>query len=498
MRRSSEGNFAGRILGRLSGNSSLIEAASGQTLNSEEISGRILAFASEFVAGGLTPGDRILISCALSPTSTLAYLGAMYAGLVPVMVDERTLAAAGKKVFEKAHAKAAWTSGRVRWDWAKKNGFLQFEGEFDPLPLDSIKPHPSAENDLAALMHTSGSTGVPRLVMVSHGNLIANTEAIIRSQRIGENERAMLIMPVSYCFGASVMHTHLYQGGGVVYDSRFMFPDKVLQAIDTYGCTTFAGVPTVYNILLRRSNLRSIAMPALRRMLQAGGALATENVRELREILPNTDFYVMYGQTEATSRISCLPADRVSEKLGSAGLPLDNLTVRVIDELGNEVASGDTGEIQVSGPSICSGYLDEAEATELKFDGGWLRTGDVGSLDEDGFLWIKGRTSDFIKIRGYRVSLTEVEAKVAAVPGVGECAAIGVGHPEAGEAIALFVVREDKDKHDEAGNGAGQTLVKKIQHALPAHWTCASVKVVPKLPKTVNGKIARSQLQTIA
>jgi acyl-CoA synthetase (AMP-forming)/AMP-acid ligase II len=503
MRRSTECNFAGRILGRLSGNSSLIEAASGHALRAEEIAGRIVGFASGFLSDGLKPGDRILVSCALSPSSTLAYLGAMYAGLVPVMVDERTLAASGKRIFEKAQAKAAWTSGRVPWDWAKKHGFLQLEGDFDPLPTDSLRPHAGSESDLAALMHTSGSTGVPRLVMVSHGNLIANTEAIIRSQRIGQNERAMLIMPVSYCFGASVMHTHLYQGGSVVYDSRFMFPDKVLQAINTYGCTTFAGVPAVYNILLRRSNLRSIALPALRRMLQAGGALAPESVQALNEILPHSDFYVMYGQTEATSRISCLPADRVGEKLGSAGLPLDNLTVRIVDDAGKELASGDTGEIQVSGPSICVGYLDEPEASERKFDGGWLKTGDLGAFDPDGFLWIKGRTSDFIKIRGYRVSLAEVEAKVAAVPGVGECAAIGVGHPEAGEAIALFVVRDTpahngKDKNKDAGHGSEQVFVKKIQHALPAQWTCASVKLVPKLPKTVNGKIARSQLQTIA
>src|ERR1700752_5073437 len=103
--------------------------------------------------------------------------------------------------------------------------------------------------------------------MVSHGNLIANTEAIIRSQHLGTDEKAMLIMPVSYCFGASILHTHLYQGGGVVFDSRFMFPDKVLQAIDKYQCTTFAGVPTVYNILLRRSNLRSMELRSLRRFL---------------------------------------------------------------------------------------------------------------------------------------------------------------------------------------------------------------------------------------
>ena len=117
----------------------------------------------------------------------------------------------------------------------------------------------------------------------------------------------MLIMPVSYCFSASVMHTHLYQGGGVVFDSRFMFPDQVLRSINTYRCTTFAGVPTVYNILLRRSNLRSIPLPGLRRFLQAGGALAPQSVLEMREIVPTAEFFVMYGQTEATARMAYLP-----------------------------------------------------------------------------------------------------------------------------------------------------------------------------------------------
>ncbi len=118
-----------------------------------------------------------------------------------------------------------------------------------------MPPAACAPSDLAALMATSGSTGVPRFVMVSHGNLIANTEAIIRSQRLASDEKVMMILPVSYCFGASLLHTHLYQGGGVVFDGRFMFPDKVLHAINKYACTTFAGVPTVYNILLRRSNM---------------------------------------------------------------------------------------------------------------------------------------------------------------------------------------------------------------------------------------------------
>src|SRR5262249_17574952 len=162
----------------------------------------------------------------------------------------------------------------------KKGSFLCLHGDLAKEMPKIMPPAACVASDLAVLMATSGSTGALRFVMVSHGNLIANTEAIIRSQRLASDERAMLILPVSYVFGASVMHTHLYDGGGVVFDRRFMFPDKVLQAIAQFNCTTFAGVPTVYNVLLRRSNIRRISMPSLRRFLQAGGPWpATESAR---------------------------------------------------------------------------------------------------------------------------------------------------------------------------------------------------------------------------
>ncbi len=487
MRGSSDSNFAGRLLQRLGENSHLIDVATGQALPGKEVPGLIVGFAAGFLSVGLKAGDRVLISCGLSPSSTLAYLGAMYTGLVPVLVDERALATSGGSVFARARAKAVWVAKGVRCDWASKNGVTQIEGNFDARPAHSLRPAPCAEEDPAVLMPTSGSTGVPRLVMVSHGNLRANTEAIVRSQHLGTDEKAMLIMPVSYCFGASVMHSHLYQGGGVVFDSRFMFPDKVLCAINKYGCTTFAGVPAVYNILLRRSNLRSIRLPGLRRFLQAGGTLARESVREMYSIVPTAEFFVMYGQTEATARISSLPPDRLGDKLGSVGLPLDNLVIRIVDDEGRELAAGQTGEIQVRGPSVCSGYFDDPEATERKFGNGWLKTGDFGYRDDEGYLWIKGRTSEFMKIRGLRVSFGEVEAMVAAIPGVYECAATAAQHPEAGEALALFIVAD----------GGVNGVVERVRRALPPQWTCVSVRVVPELPKTENGKIARSQLQAM-
>lgn len=491
-----EANFAGRLLERMEaqrlvGASCLIDASSGETISSSELPQRIRGFAAGLLASGLHPGDRILIACALTPASTLAYLGAMYAGIIPIPIEDRLLSTSGEALLSRSQAKAVWTARPSAFAWGQATGIRCLDASIEIPTATDLAPHPCADSDLAALMPTSGSTGLPRLVMVTHGNLQSNTEAIIRSQNLASDDRAMLIMPISYCFGASVMHTHLYQGGSVVYDSRFMFPDKVLHAINAHGCTTFAGVPMIYNILLRRSNLKSIPLPSLRRFLQAGGSLARESVLEMREVVSSADFYVMYGQTEATARISCLPPKELQNKLGSAGLPLNNLQVRIADEQGREVLDGEIGEIQVRGPSVCLGYLDDPEATARKFADRWLRTGDFASRDEDGYLWIKGRTDDFIKIRGVRVSVGEVEAKVGALSGVTECAAVGVKHPEAGEALALLIVAE-KAAQTENGN-----FRERVCRALPSHWTCVSVKLVTKLPRTSNGKIARSELAAL-
>jgi acyl-CoA synthetase (AMP-forming)/AMP-acid ligase II len=496
VRNCSEGNFAGGLVQRVVEASCLIDAATGETVAGRELVGLIVGFAAGFLAAGLRAGDRLLVGCRVSPASTLAYLGAMYVGVVPVLIEERLLASSGDLLLVKSHAKAVWTEKQASGEWVKRNGIPHLAGTFETCPAEALPPHPCAENDLAALMPTSGSTGVPRLVMVSHGNLRSNTEAIIRSQRLGTDERAMLIMPISYCFGASVMHTHLYQGGGVVFDSRFMFPDKVLHAINTYGCTTFAGVPIIYNILLRRSNLRSIPLPCLRRFLQAGGALAPESVQQMCDIVPAAEFLVMYGQTEATARISCLPAARLRDKLGSAGVPLDNLEVRIADEEGRELASGQTGEIQVRGPSVCSGYLDDPESTDRKFRDSWLRTGDFACRDDEGYLWIKGRTDEFLKIRGVRVSVGEVETRVGAIAGVSECAAVGVKHPEAGEALELLVVPDNAVVSNALAEN-GSDFSDRVRRALPPHWTCVSIKIVAELPRTANGKVARSQLQAL-
>ena len=484
---STEWNFAGRLVERLGPGSYLIDAATGRTISPGDLPRLIAAYGASLLSAGLREGDRVLIGCSLSPASALVYLGAMYAGLVAVPVEDRALTASAAALLEATAAKAVWTEAGLRGGGNFPGSILCLQGDLAGDLPKIIPPAACAASDLAALMATSGSTGVPRFVMVSHGNLIANTEAIIRSQQLANDERVMMILPVSYCFGASLLHTHLYQGGGVVFDRRFMFPDKVLHAVAHFGCTTFAGVPTVYNVLLRRSNIRGIDMPGLRRFLQAGGGLAPQKISEMRAAFPLTPFYVMYGQTEATARISCMEPERWEEKPGSVGRPLDNLVVSIMDEQGNDLPTGQVGELRVKGPSICSGYLNDPEETRRVFCGGGLRTGDFARQDEEGYLWIEGRKGSFLKMRGIRVSFAEAEEKVTAIPGVYECAALAVDHPEAGEALVLFIVPDQGVRIE----------VDDVRRHLPAHWALDSVRLISELPKTSAGKVARSSLSVL-
>lgn len=482
-----EGNFAGRLRQRLGPHSYLIDAAARRKICPEDLSAQIAAYAASLRSAGLGEGDRILIGCSLSLPTAFVYLGAIYAGLVAVPVDDRTLRESTAVLLQTTGAKAVWTETGLGGGKNLDRSVRSLEGDLAAgreTAKRMIEPAARSDSDLAALMATSGSTGAPRFVMVTHGNLIANTEAIIRSQRLESDDRAMLILPLSYCFGASVLHTHLYRGGGAVLDRRFMFPDKVLGAMAQFDCTTFAGVPTAFHVLLRRSNIRQIALPSLRRFLQAGGALPFDSIREMRESFPKVHFYVMYGQTEATARISCMEPERSEQKPGSVGRPLDNLTVRIVDEEGKDLPAGRRGELLVKGPSVCAGYLNDSEKTRDTFVDGWLRTRDLARQDEEGYLWIEGRKESFVKMRGIRVSFPEIEAKVLEIPGVYECVARALTHPEAGEALVLFIVPEQ-------GVNIG---IEEVRRHLPAHWAIDSVRVVAELPKTSAGKIAFSSL----
>lgn len=344
--------------------------------------------------------------------------------------------------------------------------------------------------DIAAIMFTSGTTGRPRGVMVSHRNIIANTDSIIQYLKLGRDDRVMVVLPFFYCYGTSLLHTHLRAAASMVLDNRFMFADKVLDRMATEHCTGFAGVPSHYQMLLRNSSLRRMSFPELRYLQQAGGSLAPQFIDELREAVPAAELFVMYGQTEATARLSYLPPDRLADKKGSIGRGIPGVRLEVLNEASDPVGPGEIGEIVAAGDNITLGYWQEPEETAVTFRDGRLHTGDLATVDEDGFIFIVDRAKDFIKCAGNRVSCKKIEEMLLGFPDLVEVAAVGVPDDLSGESVMAFAV---------AKQGAGSNLDERLgsfcrQH-FPSYMIPKAFVFMESLPKNSAGKIARTALK---
>jgi acyl-CoA synthetase (AMP-forming)/AMP-acid ligase II len=344
-------------------------------------------------------------------------------------------------------------------------------------------------SDLAALMFTSGSTGKPRGVMVSHRNIQANTDSIIQYLQLTGEDRIMTVLPFHYCFGTSLLHTHLRTGGTLVLDHRFMYPEKVLQRMQETECTGFAGVPSHYQILLRKTSLRKKSFPHLRYVQQAGGHLAPVFLRELHEALPTTQIFVMYGQTEATARLSYLPPDLLETKLGSVGKGIPGVHLSVLNEAGVEVRPGEVGEIVAQGENVTRGYWRAPEETAASFRKGKLYTGDLATLDEEGFIFIAGRAKDFLKCGGKRISCKQLEQQLLECEDLLEAAVIGVPDEVMGEAVKVFVVSR-------SGSATVEERLRNFcKQRLPFELVPREIVVLNTLPKSQGGKVLKEELR---
>jgi acyl-CoA synthetase (AMP-forming)/AMP-acid ligase II len=358
-------------------------------------------------------------------------------------------------------------------------------------------PRTDPENDLALLAFTSGSTGVPKAVMVTHRNIQSNTEDIIQSLRLKDRDRVMAVLPFSYCFGLSLLHTHLRAGGSVVLSPSFMFPEKVLDEMEARRCTGFAGVPATFQILLRRTTYAQRRFPALRWLQQAGGKLPSPVIAELAATHPEVKLFVMYGQTEATARLSCLDPELLAAKPGSIGRGLPSARLEVLKEDGTPVEPGsdEVGEIVASGPNITRGYWRSPEETARFFRDGRLYTGDLARVDRDGFLYVVDRARDFIKSAGNRISPQEVEDTIAAHPDVLHVAVVGVPDDFFGEAIAAFIVPLSRPLLPRSRPLLKEDEIRAYcNERLPNHKVPQFVYLVDSLPMNEFGKILKTKL----
>ena len=343
-------------------------------------------------------------------------------------------------------------------------------------------------DDLALILYTSGTTGTPKGVMLSHANLLANAESVIAYLGLGCNDSVLSVLPFYYAYGASVLHTHLISGARIHLEQNLVFPNLIAEALAVHRVTGFSGVPSTFALLLNHAELGNHDLSCLRYLTQAGGPMTPALTRTLRMALPHPRLFVMYGQTEATARLTWLPPERLEEKLGSVGIPVNGVALKIIRDDGTAAATGETGDVWVSGPNVMLGYWNNVDATREALRDGWLRTGDMGHLDGDGYLFLAGRRSDMIKTGAHRVHPADIEEAIAELPGVIETAVVGVDDDVMGQAIKAFVVVETLTER-----GADQ-IKAHCRARLPPYKIPKYIEFVAALPRTASGKVRRVQL----
>ncbi len=353
------------------------------------------------------------------------------------------------------------------------------------IDLDGIA---ESETQLAAFIYTSGTTGNPKGVTLSHKNLLANTRSILEYLELKSDERIVNVLPFYYSYGNSILHTHLAVGGTIILENSLMYPHKVVAKMAEEKATGFSGVPSTFALLLSRTKLQEYDLRSVRYLSQAGGPMPPANVERLKKALPHVRIFIMYGQTEATARLTYLPPERLEEKLGSCGIPIPGVRIEIRDAEGNPCPPGTTGEICATGDNIMLGYWKNPEDTAKVVVDGWLKTGDLAHFDDDRYIFIDGRSSEMIKSGGQRISPKEIEEVISELDGVAEVGVVGIDDEMLGQIIKAFIVRKP-DIPLEAKTIQAHCLKNLASYKIPKH-----IEFTNDLPKTASGKLRRHLL----
>src|SRR6056297_2973357 len=355
------------------------------------------------------------------------------------------------------------------------------------------------DTDMAAILYTSGSTGKPKGVVLSHRNMVAGALSVAEYLENTADDVILAVLPFSFDAGFSQMTTAFSVGAAVVL-MDYLLPRDVLKAAARYRATGLAGVPPLWT-QLARLDWPEEAVESLRYITNTGGAMPTATLGALRERLPSTRVYLMYGLTEAF-RSTYLPPEELDARPTSMGKAIPNAEIMVVREDGSPCAPGEPGELVHRGALVSLGYWNDPERTALRFRPApgqpsglpfpeiavW--SGDTIVRDEEGFLYFVGRKDDMIKSSGYRISPTEVEEVIYGTGLVNECAALGVPHFDLGQAVVIACHAE------EAGTETKDAILSACRQSLPNYMVPTEIVFREGLPRNPNGKIDRKRLST--
>jgi long-chain acyl-CoA synthetase len=456
---------------------------------------RVAAYLFEL---GIKPGDRVAVYMPNRPEWCAVYYGVMRAGGVAVCLSssykhreiDRLLSDSGSRVLVTCDELCA---GIVHRDAFSGIQILVLES--DPVLSGLFHPADGSsrqdvhverdKDDVCAILYTGGTTGTPKGAMLTHENIMFTSQNVCYHERTKPEDKSLCFMPLNHVFGGNhIMNSIFYGCGTMVLHKKFDM-DAILNSISTHGVTRFYAVPTIYIRMLGNADSRKYVQ-SITYCFSAATSMASEIVRQWQSNFHLT-IHESYGMTETSSLVTF--NHRYQHRIGSVGTMAGVVEVRLIDPAGNPVRVGETGEITIRGPNVMKGYHGRPEATAQAFHGDWLRSGDVGRFDQDGYLYIVDRIKDLVISGGLNVYPSEVEDVLYTHPAVAECAVLGLPHREYGEAVSAFVVCKSGIEVTE------ETLIGLCKSELASYKAPKKIIFVTELPKSPTGKILRRMIR---
>lgn len=367
--------------------------------------------------------------------------------------------------------------------------------DFNALQASTSSERPPTANvdpDLACLIYTSGTTGESKGVMSDHSNIVFVTRSIVTYLKNCDQDIILSVLPLAFSYGLYQLMATFCSGGTLVLEESFAFPDLVLEKMAAEHVTGFAGVPTIFSMLLGM-NLAPYDLSCLRYLTNAAAGLPIEHVKKLRQTFPNVDLYLMHGLTEV-ARTMYLPPGQTDQRPASSGIAIPGTELWIEDESGQRLGPGEIGELVVRGHNVMRGYWNDPDLTAQRFRPGPLPgervcySGDLFKMDDEGFFYFISRKDDIIKSRGEKVAPREIENVLYTIPGVQDAAVIGVPDPLMGQVIKAFIVAPSTTLTEAA-------VISHCKARLEEFMVPRQVEFRAELPKTGSGKIRRIDLR---
>ena len=489
----------------------LVATETGRTLDFTALQASCRRIGSLLDRHGIAHGENVAIVMPNGVATVRLLLGAMYSGRAVVPVNLLSQPEQMRYVLEHAGCRLIFAStewaGRLRETMAGSEPapeIVEVEADADTVPGEpaagadecatQARPAAVSPGDLALLMYTSGTTGKPKGVMLTHGNLAANAHAISREHRLGRDDRVAAVLPLYHINAFAVtMLAPLAHGGSLAIAPRFSVA-RFWPMVTANRCTWINVVPTIISYLLEGETPPRNQLAGIRFCRSASAALPPEHHRAF-EAKFGIGIIETMGLTETVAPAFSNPIDASARRVGSVGRP-SGCEARIVDENGNPLPDGETGEILIRGPQVTCGYYRNPDATRSAFLDGWLRTGDLGRRDADGFFYVTGRIKELIIKGGENIAPREIDEALLRHPAVVDAAAVGVPDRHYGqEILACVIVREDRRAtcpDDE--ESLRQELREFCATHLGRYKTPKEIRFVDELPRGPSGKVQRLKL----